>query len=49
MTMIVDEGGQSGGQLEQKVDCSAETAEQISQATALVQANKDNLKEALGC
>mmetsp|Transcript_20000 Transcript_20000/g.28463 ORF Transcript_20000/g.28463 Transcript_20000/m.28463 type:complete len:480 (+) Transcript_20000:23-1462(+) len=48
MTMIVDEGGQSGGQLEQKVDCSAETAEQISQATALVQANKDNLKEALG-
>jgi 26S proteasome regulatory subunit N5 len=47
--MIVEEA-KSGGQLEQRVDCSVEAAEKIAQAYALVQISpvtEDKLKEAL--
>ena len=40
-------GAASGGQLEHRIDCSVETAEQIQQATALIQASPDNLRDAL--
>jgi 26S proteasome regulatory subunit N5 len=49
MTMMVEET-KSGGQLEQRIDCSVEAAEKISQARALIQdgsATEDKLKEAL--
>ena len=47
--MVVEEA-KSGGQLEQRVDCSVEAAEKIAQAYALVQISpvtEDKLKEAL--
>lgn len=49
MTLMVDET-KSGGQLEQRIDCSAEATEKIAQAYALIEdgpMTEDKLKEAL--
>ena len=40
-------GAASGGQLEERVDLSAETDAKISQAESLIGASHDNLREAL--